>query len=76
MKQGFPDRLILFEDKWAAFDAKASNRSSHRPNQDYWVDLLDSMSFAAFVYPENKEEFFNDLQQAFRSNRTTRIPKR
>lgn len=74
--QGIPDMLILYEDKWAALEGKKSANASHRPNQDYFVDLMNHMSFAAFIYPENKEEVLYDLQQAFGVRGTTRIPRR
>jgi len=67
--QGFPDRLILFESWWAAFEVKPSPTASHRPNQDYYIDLLNRMSYANFVYPQNEEEFYHDLQQTFRTSR-------
>ena len=63
--QGIPDLIILFEDKWAALEVKKSRTASHRPNQEYYVDLMDGMSFASFIYPENKEEILYELQQSF-----------
>ena len=74
--QGIPDLIILYEDKWAALEGKKNANASHRPNQDYYVDLMNRMSFAAFIYPENKEEVLYELQQAFRPRRTARIPRR
>lgn len=53
--QGMPDLLILHGQKWAALEGKKNVRASHRPNQDYYVDLMNRMSFASFVYPENKD---------------------
>lgn len=67
--QGIPDLLILYKDKWAALECKRSERESHRPNQDYYISKLDEMSYAAFVYPENKEVILNELQQALRPRR-------
>lgn len=64
-KQGIPDLLILFHDRWATLEVKKSPTASRRPNQEYYVEKLDSMSFSAFIYPENKEEVLNDLQHAF-----------
>lgn len=74
--QGIPDNFIVWENRWAAFEAKRSAISSRRPNQEYYVKLLDSMSFSAFVYPENKEWFINELQQTFRYTRAARLPLR
>lgn len=67
--QGIPDLIVLFEDKWAALEVKKSRTASHRPNQEYYVDKMDDMSFARFVYPENKEDVLNELQQTFFSRR-------
>ena len=67
--QGIPDLLILYNNKWATLECKKSekDRNKPRPNQEYYVSLMDGMSFSRFIFPENKEEVLNDLQQAFRS---------
>lgn len=67
--QGIPDLLVLFKDKWAALEVKVSKRASRRPNQEHYITLLDGMSFASFIYPENKEDVLNDLQLAFGTTR-------
>ncbi len=67
--QGIPDLLILYNDKWAALEVKKSGAASHRPNQEYYVDKMDDMSFARFIYPENKEVVLDELQQTLFSGR-------
>lgn len=77
--QGIPDLLILYKNKWAILECKKSEDEPHRPNQDYYVDKLDDMSFARFIFPENKEEVLNDLQfffKTFQSRRTARLSRR
>lgn len=65
--QGKPDLLVLYNDRWAALEGKKEEKATHRPNQDYWVDVMDAMSFARFIYPENEEEVLDELSEAFES---------
>jgi len=71
--QGMPDLTILYEDRWAVLEVKASEDARSEPNQDWYVNRLNDMSFAAFIYPENEGEVLDALQQAFRSRRPTRV---
>lgn len=64
-RQGFPDLLILFNDAWACLEVKAAENAPQRPNQEHWVDRLRSMSFSAFIYPENEHEVLKALKEFF-----------
>ena len=67
--QGFPDWTILYEDKWAVLEMKKERGAQKQPNQEYYVDKLNKMSFSRFVFPENKEEVFEDLDALFKRKR-------
>lgn len=65
--QGIPDLLILYKDKWAALECKKNARASKQPNQEYYVGMMNDMSFAQFICPENKEDILNDLYKTLQS---------
>lgn len=64
--QGIPDLLILYKNKWATLENKRCANASHRPNQDYYVNKMNEMSFSRFIYPENKKEVLNELKDFFK----------
>jgi hypothetical protein len=74
--QGIPDLLVLYKNKWAALEVKRSAYEHHQPNQDYYISVMDEMSFASFVYPENKEDVLDEMEQAFVPRRKTRVSRR
>lgn len=75
--QGIPDLLLLWGRCWAALECKRSKAAHHQPNQEYYVNRMNEMSFARFIFPENKEEVLYELEQAFRSGGQSRgsLPK-
>lgn len=74
--QGFPDWTILYKDKWAVLETKKEKNAKRQPNQEYYVNQLNDMSFSRFVYPENKEEILSELREAFEPSRSTRSIQR
>jgi hypothetical protein len=63
--QGVPDLTILYKNKWATLEDKREENAPHQPNQDWYVNTMNDMSFSRFVYPENVEEVLNELEQSF-----------
>lgn len=72
--QGFPDLTILYDDYWFVLEVKKSSYEAFQPNQQHYIDILDSMSYARVIYPENKKEVLNEIQYLSGSRRTSRIP--
>ena len=67
-KQGIPDLLILYKDKWATLECKRDENSSKRTNQPYYVKLMDEMSFSRFISLDNKKEVLDELSKSFELN--------
>lgn len=60
--QGAPDLLILYKNRWAALEGKKSATASIRPNQEFYVEKMNTLSYASIIYPENKDEIINELE--------------
>lgn len=67
--QGIPDLIIFYKDRWASLEVKRSEHASVQPNQPYFVELMNSMSYSRFIYPENEKEVLDELYRALRATR-------
>lgn len=74
--QGLPDILVLYQKHWFSLECKREEEARRQPNQGYYVDLMNQMSFSRFIYPENKKEVLDEILQTFRPNRKARTPRR
>lgn len=73
--QGIPDLTVLYKKKWAVLECKRSAEASYRPNQEDYISEMNKMSFAASIYPENKEEVLDALQRSLQPRRSARISR-
>lgn len=71
--QGVPDIIILFGDRWAMLEIKRAEEANIQPNQVHYINLLNDMSYASFINPQNEEEVLYDLQLAFGLIRPPRV---
>ena len=70
--QGVPDLLVLYRDLWVMLEVKASKSAPVRPNQKLYVERLNDMGFARFVYPENEEEILDEIVSYLRTGDAVR----
>lgn len=61
--QGIPDLTVLYGNRWALLEVKAYEGAPERPNQPYYVEKANDMSFGAFIFPENEKEVLYELER-------------
>lgn len=67
--QGWPDLVIFWGDRWAMLEVKRNRLSPTQPNQEHYVSVLNEMSFAAIIHPDNEDEVLDELQRSFATGR-------
>jgi len=65
--QGVPDLAVFHNDHWAMLECKADPTSPTQPNQKYYIDKFDRMSFAKIINPVNQKEVLNEMESLFQS---------
>lgn len=78
-QQGFPDWTLLYHFTWAVLEIKKRKprpgTSDFEPNQEWFLEELNHLCFAACVYPENEEEIIDALKSTFSAKRPTRVSR-
>lgn len=64
--QGIPDLSIFYGQRWGMLEIKNDVDAPHQPNQDYYINKLNNMSFAAFINPENKEAVLDEMERSLK----------
>lgn len=65
--QGIPDLMVIYGQKWAALEVKLDENAKHRPNQDFYIQKMNDMGFAAFIFPQNEKEIIDAMERSFKA---------
>lgn len=72
-KDGFPDITMYDGERWAMLECKREKAARKRPNQKYWVNRMNSMSFARFIFPENRKEVMAELAEFIEAGKRAEV---
>ena len=73
--QGIPDISVDIGPYSYHLEVKRSKKAPYQPNQEYYLDKYNSMGgWARTIYPENKEEVLNEMEQTSRVRGSSLIP--
>lgn len=64
-RQGIPDLSVFYGGRYAFLEVKPDAAAGYEPNQLFYLDMLNRMSFAARIDPSNERDVLCALQQAF-----------
>lgn len=67
--QGIPDLTVVWRNHWAMLECKKFTDAHRQANQAFYVKYANHYSFGAFIYPENKEEVLDAMEQSFQARR-------
>lgn len=70
-RQGTPDLTMLYGQRWVVLEVKRDEAELRKPvpNQEHYVNRLNEMGFAAFIYPSNEQEVLDAIQRSFETGR-------
>ena len=63
-RQGIPDLVILYFGRWAALEVKVDEHAPHQANQDWWVERMNDMAYASFIFPSNERKVLREISLA------------
>lgn len=63
--QGIPDLTIFNGPFWVALEVKKSITSSFRPNQKYYIELLNESGYCSVVCPSNLDFVMDSMESYF-----------
>lgn len=75
--QGIPDLSVDVGPYSYHLEVKKSAKAPYRPNQEYYLNHYNTNGgWARTIYPENKEEVLNEMEQTSRVRGSSLISQR